>query len=459
MSPASRIVSPPPIPRSAVPGIGWPAIPPKVGAAMLAMQYQFDRTQWWPLEEIERHQLRQLDAVLKHAVETVPLYARRLIEAGYSGREPIDRDSLPRLPVTRRADLQTALDLMQSSRPPADHGRRLEGYTSGSTGTPLRFFGSEVTHFFWGALNLRDHRWHGRDLMRKHAVIRAGIDDGPLSGWGASSEVAYPTGPGAGLNIRADIDAQLHWLQREQPAYLLTHPSNLRALALRSIDSGRALTGLMEARTFGELVEPELRDLCLRAWNVPLTDMYSAEEVGYIALQCPAHEHYHVQSENLLVEVLDEAGQRCCPGQVGRVVVTTLHNFVMPLIRYDIGDYAEVGEPCPCGRGLPVLKRILGRRRNMVRLPDGTRHWPYFSLSKWGFALPVRQLQMVQHTLQHIEIRLVCTRTLQRQEIDLIVDAVRGGFGYAFEITVTPVAEIPRSTSYKYEDFICLVPD
>ncbi len=426
---------------------------------MLAMQYQLGRTQWWPREEIERQQWRQLDAVLGHAVDTVPFYARRLIEAGYSDRSPIDRDRYTQLPITHRADVQTSLDLMQSSRPPADHGRRLEGYTSGSTGTPLRFFGTEVTHFFWGALNLRDHRWHKRDLARKHAVIRAGIDDGPVSGWGASSEVAYETGPGAGLNIRADIDTQLHWLQREAPGYLLTHPSNLRALALRSIDGGLALPGLLEARTFGELVEPELRDLCRRAWNVPLTDMYSAEEVGYIALQCPQHEHYHVQSENLVVEVLDDADRPCVPGEIGRVVVTTLHNFMMPLIRYDIGDYAEVGTPCPCGRGLPVLKRILGRRRNMVKLPDGTRHWPYFSLSKWGFALPVRQLQMVQHALDHIEVQLVCTRPLQPQEADLLIDAVREGFGYPFRITVTPVAFIARSANFKYEDFVCLVPD
>jgi phenylacetate-CoA ligase len=426
---------------------------------MLAMQYQLARSQWWPREEIERQQLRQLDAVLRHAVETDPFYARRLIEAGYSDRSPIDRDRYTRLPITHRADVQTSLDLMQSSRPPADHGRRLEGYTSGSIGTPLRFFGTEITHFFWGALNLRDHRWHGRDLTRKHAVIRAGIDDGPVSGWGASSEVAYPTGPGAGLNIRADIDAQLHWLQREAPGYLLTHPSNLRALALRSIDGGLALPGLLEARTFGELVEPELRDLCRRAWNVPLIDMYSAEEVGYIALQCPEHEHYHVQSENLIVEVLDDADRPCAPGEIGRVVVTTLHNFMMPLIRYDIGDYAEVGTPCPCGRGLPVLERILGRRRNMVKLPDGTRHWPYFSLSKWGFALPVRQLQMVQHALDHIEVRLVCTRPLQPQETDLLIDAIREGFGYPFRITVTPVAFIARSANFKYEDFVCLVPD
>lgn len=61
--------------------------------------------------------------------------------------------------------------------------------------------------------------------------------------------------------------------------------------------------------------------------------MYSANEVGYIALQCPRTEVYHVLSEGALVEVLDEHGQACAPGAIGRVVVTPLHNFAMPLFR------------------------------------------------------------------------------------------------------------------------------
>jgi phenylacetate-coenzyme A ligase PaaK-like adenylate-forming protein len=61
------------------------------------------------------------------------------------------------------------------------------------------------------------------------------------------------------------------------------------------------------------------------------------------------------------VEVLDEEGRPCAPGETGRVVATSLNNFAMPLIRYETGDTAEVGAPCPCGRGLPVLTRIMGR--------------------------------------------------------------------------------------------------
>jgi phenylacetate-CoA ligase len=73
----------------------------------------------------------------------------------------------------------------------------------------------------------------------------------------------------------------------------------------------------------------------------------------------------------VLVEILDAQGRPCRPGEIGRVVATPLHNVAMPLLRYELDDYAEVGQACACGRGLPVIRRILGRRQNMLRLPDG----------------------------------------------------------------------------------------
>src|SRR5262249_14466253 len=145
---------------------------------------------------------------------------------------------------------------------------------------------------------------------------------------------------------------------------------------------------------------------------VEVVDSYSSEELGYIGLQCPGREHYHVQAENLLVEVLRGDGSPCVAGETGRMVVTTLHNFAMPFVRYANGDYAEVGPACPCGRGLPVLTRIAGRQRNMLMRPDGVQHWPSFPTEVWGGIAPVRQLQVVQDALDHVEVRLVLPRDL-----------------------------------------------
>jgi phenylacetate-coenzyme A ligase PaaK-like adenylate-forming protein len=207
-------------------------------------------------------------------------------------------------------------------------------------------------------------------------------------------------------------------------------------------------------RTLGESLDPETRALCREAWGVPLTDMYSAEECGYIALQCPEGEHYHVQSEGVLVEVLDEQGAPCAPGQVGRVALTPLHNFATPLVRYELGDYAEVGEPCACGRGLPVLKRVLGRVRNMLLTADGRRFWPLFGGRGFGDIAPVLQHQAVQKALDLVELRLVVASPLSAEQERRLEERALSRLPPGFRIAFSYPARIERSAGGKYEDFV-----
>jgi phenylacetate-CoA ligase len=164
------------------------------------------------------------------------------------------------------------------------------------------------------------------------------------------------------------------------------------------------LPDLRAVLTYGEPVSADVHAACRDTWGVPVQDIYCCEEQGYIATQCPLYEHYHVLSETILVEVLNEQGRPCAPGQLGRVVLTPLHGFAMPLLRYAIGDYAEVGGPCPCGRGLPVLQRIPGRERNQVVLADGRHTWPDIS-ALWAAIRDVEQIQLIQRSPHQVEVR------------------------------------------------------
>ena len=129
-------------------------------------------------------------------------------------------------------------------------------------------------------------------------------------------------------------------------------------------------------------------------------------------------------------------------------------------MRYEIGDYAEVGAPCPCGRGLPVLNRILGRQRNMAVLPGGERRWPSIELAGTD-ALdsfpPIQQFQLIQRTLERMEMLLVAPQTLTAAEAELLHGWVTQAVGHRFDLTLTYVADIPRSASGKFEDFRCEV--
>lgn len=440
--------------RSAVGGTVWPAMPDEAGALALAVQFQLEQTQWWAPHALERQQLLQLSELLRHAHDTIPFWRERLRAAGYNPQQQLTRERFSTLPLLTREDIQRQGEALLCRSVPQQHGRITRGETSGSTGKPITFFGTGVTRFLWRAFTLREHLWHRRDFSGKFAAIRTKVEDREQPTWGPAADVAIATGACVTLNVRTDVDAQLAWLQGQDPDYLITHPSNLRALAQRALARAVKLPRLRQARTFGETLGADVRALCRQAWGVAIADIYSAEEVGNMALQCPEYEHYHVQAEGAVLEVLDRRGVPCEPGAVGRVVVTPLHNFAMPLIRYEIGDYAEVGPPCVCGRGLPVLARVMGRARNMVRLPDGREHWPSFPAELWTEIAPVEQFRLVQREPCMIEAQFVAAHSLSAAEETELVAALRASLGYPFDIRLTRVAAIERGSNLKFEDFV-----
>lgn len=361
------------IPRSTVPGVVTPAIPGRMASLLLSVLYQFEQTQWLSPEALFFHQARQLRLLFAHAAQTVPFYRRRFADAGVDPAAEVTPETLQRLPVLRRDELQGAGEAIHAPSLPKSHGKRHGLETSGATGQPVRLFGTEITGLFWRACVMREHFWQGRDLDGKLGAIRwarKGVAKAPEGSrsdtWGAASGSIYPTGPAVLLNIASALQEQADWMRREQPDYLISLPSNLEALARHCIEKGIDFPNLKQVMTVGETISRQARDVVRQAWGVALKDSYSSEEGGYLAIQCPDHDVYHVQSENVLLEIVGDDGRPCAPGEVGRVLVTSLHNFATPLVRYELGDYAEAGAACACGRGLPVITRIPGRERNRL---------------------------------------------------------------------------------------------
>jgi phenylacetate-CoA ligase len=444
-------------PRSTVTGLAWPALPDSVGASLLAVHYQLAQSEWWPAARLEDATFRQLAVLLRHARDSVPAYRERLDDVPVDDPQGLAKQ-WHSIPLLRRADVQTLDTALHSHAVPADHGQVIAYHTSGSTGRPLRGLETELSHFFFGALNLREHLWQRRDFGGSFAAIRTQVDDARQPGWGRAIEAVFDTGPALTLPIHTPVERQLDWLLAHDPDYLLTHPSNLRGLLLAARERSVTPARLRGLGSFGEQLPADLRALCDAVWRLPLADIYSCEEAGYLALQCPqVPEHYHVQAENVLVEVLDGHGVPCPPGTSGEVVLTTLHNFAMPLIRYAIGDFAEIGAPCACGRGLPVLRRIHGRSRNLVRLPDGSRHWPSFPAEEWLAIAPVRQFRLRQTALTRIEVDMVVDVGLDRNRTAALCAMLRRRLGHPFDVVLHGCAEIPRGPGGKFEDFVCLL--
>lgn len=439
---------------------------PLFGMAMTAMQLQFERSERFAPDDLQREQLRQLDLLLRHAARAVPYYRDLLPRSGYDADRPLTLDLWRRLPILTRSTVQTRREDLRAAAYPPEHGEATEYRSSGSTGMPISVFKTALCGYLWEAITLRDHLWHRRDFAGTLAAVRArpvkdsSSRDGIVSSiWNRGVNAAFQTGPGLLFDGARTTEECIDWLLRVQPTYLLTPPSMLREL-LRAMDRRPIhLDRLKGISTYVEQIPAGLREETLARLGVPLKDMYSAREIGYIAIECPDHAHYHVQAETVLVEVVDEHGRPCAAGEVGRVLVTPLHNFAMPLIRYALGDYAELGPPCPCGRGLPVLRRILGRARNMLRLPGGDGKWLVMEpLEKRMRDLPVSQCQLIQRALGEIEVCVVPARELSSAEEDAIRATILGPCGAeGCSVTIRYTAAIPRSAGGKYEDFMSTV--
>jgi phenylacetate-CoA ligase len=443
------------LPRSSIPGVDWPPVPDGDGARSLALAYQLEQTQWWPAEKLRAHQELQLRRLLAHAATTTEHYAGR-IDAG----APLDE-----LPLLTRQAIIDAGPRLLSKRYPLQHGTAPETITSRSTGEPVRVRVPAIVTTFWNAITLRDHAWHRRDLTARLGAIRhtgAGAGEqaqapagARAAGWGPATADVAPDAPLSVLSVASTTAEQVAWLVREAPAYLLVYPTVLGAMCRLMAATGARVPALREVRTISEALSPDTRALCREVLGVPLVDTYSAQECGYIALQCPEHEHYHVMSERLLVEILDDDGRPCAPGAVGRVVVTDLHNFATPLVRYELGDYAEVGAPCPCGRGLPVLARVVGRRRGMLAHRDGRTVWPVFTVA-CREAAPYLECQLVQDAIDQLRLRVVPSpaRPLEEHHRAALVAALHGALGAEFTVTVEVVDSIGRTPAGKLEEFV-----
>jgi len=438
-----------------------PNLKSKNAFQMKSMQKHLKESQWFSTKKINQIQLNQLKRLLKFASESVPYYKnsndKKLLNIA-------SFDDFKKLPLLTRSDVQKEGGNLNSTNLPKNQVCTSSVVSSGSTGRPVRVNVTNFTQFNWHAFTLFEHLWHGRELKSKLAIIRRIMSDGIamppegkyINSWGPSTDILYDTGPSVVLNIRASIDEQIEWLIREEPSVLLTYPSNLYALAKRFIEMGISLKKLKDLRTFGEVVTESTRKICNDAWGLKINDIYSSQEVGYIAFQCPENNTYHVQPENVLVEILNDDGQDCLPGEIGKVVITALHNYATPLIRYVLGDYAEVGSECRCGRKTQSLNRILGRSRNMMVLPNGKIKWPLIGTIFDGSETytTVQQYQVVQKKPDKIEVLIVVPEKLNNSDEALLKNRIQTSLGHPFNIDIVYTDKIERSKGGKYEDFI-----
>lgn len=419
---------------------------------------EFDHNATLSLPEIQSYQHQRIEHLARFCATHSPHFAQRLSDVQLTPAALATCDGFQRLPVLTRRALQSAGEGLFCRSIPKGHMPSALLKTSGSTGEPVSVRRTAANQVYYMALGLMEHTWHKSNFTGRLCVIRAPIQSyKPCSNWGHPTALFHETGPMLCLPVTVDVSQLVAWISDFQPHQLLLMPSVLRAMTTYCQRFDVALPALSHIRTIGETLLPAIRQQAQTQFNAKITDVYSSQEIGMMALQCPDSDLYHVVAPNCYLEVLRADGQPCEVGETGRVVVTDLQNYATPLIRYDIGDYAEVGPPCACGRGWPTLKRILGRERNLMILPDGTRHWPLTGFDRFREIAPIQQYQFIQTSRETMDVRLVVERPLKGDEEEALRHHMQQSLGYSYIIAFQYFDQaLPRSASGKFEEFLCL---
>lgn len=423
----------------------------------------FEKSQWKSPEEIQTSQFSDLSRFLSHAQQSVAHYAQALPPGLALDPASLRGGSWLDVPVLKRATVNQLGDKLLSNAIPKDHGNLDPIYTSGTTGRPVRVVRSAYALNYWRAITSRDHVWHDRDIKGTLAVIRSSKKGDSVypkgsrhMAWGSKDGV-FRTGPCIALNVNTAIPDMVEWLVRNNPRHLLTLPNIVTRLASYCLEKDIRLPNLRDVQTHGESCGDHVHEMVRDAWDIPVHDIYSGREVGYMALQCPENQHYHIQSEGSCVEVLNEQDQPCKIGEIGRVVVSTFRNYAMPLIRYEVGDLAIMGDICSCGRGLPVLTEISGRQQDLLILPNGEQRATLFGspdVKAFMELAPIEQYQFAHIARDELEVRLAVKRDLTAAEESKIATWVHKKHGYPFKIRFAYFDEIARTSAGKFKDFV-----
>jgi phenylacetate-CoA ligase len=414
-----------------------------------------EQSQWWTREQIESRQQAALARIVAHHSEHNPSFKQRLVDQRLAAEDVSTLAGLARLTPIAKQDIQQAGETFNSEAVPPSHLPIRKSQTSGRTGQPVTILKTELNHRFFCALMLREHSWWRHDYKHKLASVRAvhrQYEESP--NWGGPAAELYETGPAIGIPLNLDVRQQLDYLNKFDPDMLSIHAGVLAAMCSIWESEGYTLN-LKAIKNVGETLHSSLRDRVKKITGVDIRDVYSSSEVGLISLECPDTGLQHIMEETLLVEVLNEAGEQCKPGELGRVVITDFYNTVNPLVRYDIGDYAEVGQPCTCGRNHRTLKQIVGRERGLFRRANGDRFWPTAGQYAAEKVVKVNQWQIIQHSLEDIEYKLVTDEPLTEEQHTKLLEIFKKTLGFDCVRITQYRTQLP--TDGKYEESICLI--
>jgi len=319
-----------------------------------------------PAHELRRRQEEKMRELIRHSYANVPFYKERFDSLGIGPDRIATIDDLSMLPILRKDELRERFPIKVTAGN-VPRRRRIFDRTSGSTGEPLAFYRDKKSRDHTLASFLLFNHWAGIEPGERSVHVGAAAK---FSLRVFASNLLQRHSDISVFDLTADKTRQiLVRLARTRPVLIEGYASGIFRLAEAALDHGISIRPKAVVVTSDTL--PSAKPL-EQAFHCPIFNRYGNRELcGALGQNCPEGRSLHINSELCILEVVDEQGRPVGRGQKGKILLTDLLNYVMPLIRYDTGDLAIDGGQCTCGRGFPLLSSIEGRRSECLISPHG----------------------------------------------------------------------------------------
>lgn len=428
----------------------------KEGSIRLNEMKSLKRLQYENPAKIEAYQFERLSKLLKHAQNNSPWYKKKFAELGLNSADIKCIDDLKKLPITRKSDIRNNADDFISSTHNKDE--LVVAKTGGSTGVSLNLYFDEYCQKL-------------RNGAQGYADNLAGWLPGDKVGalWGNP-----PVAKTFKQKFRSALLERTKYLDTMDlnptsmgefvstwktfsPDVIFGHAHSIYIFAKYITENNIELSSPKGVVATSMMLLDYERAVIEKAMGVKVTNRYGCEEVGLIACECETHQGMHINTPHIILECVDDEGKTVVPGESGKLVVTDLNNFAMPLIRYQIEDVGVLSDkPCSCGRTLPILEKLEGRVADFLKKADGGLVGGVSLVERTLTKIPgIEQMQLVQKSIDKLVVNRVKGHEFNAETDALLLTELQIVFGNTVEILINDIEKMPQEASGKYRFSIC----
>ena len=420
-----------------------------------------EKTQWQSPQEIADQQNTSLRALIKHAYETVPFYNRVFKENNIKPEDIREQKDLVKIPPITKKDVVNHKEEMVSTAIPRE---KLIEYMSGGTGDQITFYVTKEQLSWELAAEYRAYGWGGYKLGDKCQLF-----------WGSPIDMAKSEKLTKQITswiervrivntyfIKDEVmEGHLKSLREFRPEVIKGYSSSVYMVAKYINEKGLTEFRPRTIITSAESLFPHYREEIENAFQCKVFDYYGSREIGALAAECEEHDGFHISAENLVMEFTKD-NEPVDEGENGLIYITSLRNYGMPFIRYEIGDVGKPSyETCPCGRGLPLISSLEGRSSQFMAVKDKeTGKIIPVSTAAPGIIgnllmyVPVDSYRILQESLEKVTVQIVPAENYSEKDSEFLIDHLYEYLGDNIEVEIEKLDYMPPLPSGKRSVFI-----